>query len=224
MCGRYVRLDKIEDLLKVLNAKIATDLPRSYNIAPSQLVACIRNATENDHREYVSLKWGLVPSWAKDVSMGNKMINARAETVAEKPSFRSAFKKHRCLIVAHGYYEWAREGANKQPYYIRFKDQRPFAFAGLWERNEKATDDPIESCTIITTGSNMLMEPIHHRMPVILNTSDYDLWLDPGITDSTMPTSLLRPFRHDDEMEAYPVSTMVNSPSNNRAECVKPLR
>ncbi len=223
MCGRFVRLDKVQDLLKVLNAKISTDLPPSYNIMPSQLVACVRNAPENGHREYVPLKWGLVPSWAKDASMGNKMINARAETVAEKPSFRSAFKKRRCLIVAHGYYEWKRERANKQPYYICFKDERPFAFAGLWEQNEKATDEIIDSCAIITTAPNTLMEPIHHRMPVILDTDEYDLWLDHTVADPATLNSLLRPYRHEDEMEAYAVSTMVNSPSNNRAECIEPL-
>ena len=223
MCGRFVRFDKIQDLIKVLNSKIATDLPRSYNIAPSQMVACIRHAPENDHRECVPLKWGLLPSWAKDTSMGNKMINARAETVAEKPSFRSAFKKRRCLILAHGYYEWKLEGKRKQPYYIRFKNDRPFAFAGLWERNEKTTNEPIESCTIITTGPNALMEPIHHRMPVILDANDYDLWLDSSVNDPLSLNPLLRPYRDEGEMEAYAVSTMVNSPSNNRAECIEPL-
>jgi len=223
MCGRYVRLEKIEDVLKVLNAKLSSNVAGSYNIAPSQMVACVRNDPENEHRECTLLKWGLVPSWAKDESIGNKMINARAETVAEKPSFRSAFKKRRCLILAHGYYEWKREGKTKQPYYIRFKDYRPFAFAGLWERNEKATNEPIESCSIITTGPNALMESIHHRMPVIVDASDYGLWLDPTVNDHVTLNPLLRPYHHDDEMEAYSVSTLVNSPRNNSPQCVEPV-
>ncbi|WP_454061986.1 SOS response-associated peptidase [Candidatus Nitrospira salsa] len=223
MCGRYVRLEKIEDLLLILNAKLTFKVASSYNIAPSQMVACVRNAPENEHRECTLLKWGLVPSWAKDVSIRNKMVNARSETVAEKPSFRSAFKRRRCLIVAHGYYEWKREGKRKQPYYIRFKDQRSFAFAGLWERNDKATKEPIESCTIVTTGPNAFMESIHHRMPVILEPSYYDRWLDSTVSDPITLNPVLGPYRNNDEMEAYPVSTMVNSPTNNRVECIQPL-
>ncbi|GJL50665.1 MAG: DUF159 family protein [Nitrospirales bacterium] len=222
MCGRYVRLEKIEDLLKVLNAKLTSKVTGSYNIAPSQMVACVRDAPENEHRKCTLLKWGLLPPWAKDASIGNK-INARAETMAGKPSFRSAFKKRRCLVVAHGYYEWKREGKTKQPYYIRFKDHRPFAFAGLWERNEKATKEPIESCTIVTTGPNALMEPIHHRMPVILEPSDYDRWLDSTVSDPITLNPILGPYRNNEEMEAYPVSTTVNSPTNNRVECIQPL-
>ena len=141
------------------------------------MVACVRNTPENEHRECVLLKWGLIPSWVKDPSIGHKMINARAETVVDKPSYRSAFKKRRCLILAQGFYEWKREGKAKQPYYIRFKDQHPFSFAGLWERWAKQAP-AIETCTIITTGPNDLMEPIHNRMPVILDPEESEAWRD----------------------------------------------
>ena len=219
MCGRYTQKEKIDNLLKILQVARMPQLKPRYNIAPSQMVACVRNAPENGHREFVMLKWGLIPSWAKEASIGNKLINARGETVAEKPSFRRSFKFHRCLVLADGFYEWKREGKGKQPYYIRFKDQRLFAFAGLWERWEKI-DPAIESCTIITTGPNIIMEPIYHRMPVILNPQDYDRWLNPSIHDPSLLTPLLAPFSSD-KMEAYPVSTIVNNPQNDRLECVE---
>ena len=225
MCGRYTQKESLEQLLKQLGlAKVLSRKPR-YNIAPSQMVACVRQVPENGHREMVMLKWGLIPSWAKDPSIGYKMINARAETVAEKPSFRKAFKRQRCLVLADGYYEWKREGKAKQPYYIHFKDSRPFAFAGLWERwTDKTKEDrtPIESCTIITTGANELMEPIHHRMPVILEEKSLEVWLNTEITEPAILNPLLRPYQSED-MEACPVSVMVNNPKNDRVECTEPL-
>ena len=150
------------------------------------------------------------------------MINARSETVSEKPSFRKAFKHHRCVVLADGYYEWKREGKAKQPYYIQFKDQRMFCFAGLWERWEKGNDGPLETCAMLTIGPNAVMEPIHHRMPVILQPCDYDTWLDPSIQDSTLLSSLLHPYPPE-EMEAYPVSPMVNNPRNDSVECIRSL-
>ena len=159
---------------------------------------------------------------AKDPSIGNKMINARAETVAEKPSFRKAFKQQRCLVIADGFYEWKREGKAKQPYYIRVKDHRMFCFAGLWERWEKDKDGPLETCAKLTIRPNAVMEPIHHRMPVILQPHDYDMWLDPHIQDKELLSSLLQPYPPN-EMEAFLVSTMVNNPKNDSEQCIQPV-
>jgi len=219
MCGRFTRKETIQQLAEQLGLKILPPLSPRYNIAPSQLVACVRTSLETHQRECLELKWGLVPSWAKDPSIGNKLINARGETVAEKPAFRKAFKQQRCLILADGFYEWKREGKTKQPYYIRFKDNRLFAFAGLWERWEKQTL-ALESCALITTGPNTTMTPIHHRMPVILAAKDYDDWLDPSLHIIAQLNALLRPFPPE-EMEAFPVSPIVNNPGNDQPECAQ---
>jgi putative SOS response-associated peptidase YedK len=221
MCGRFTRKENLQHLAELLGLKSIPSLVPRYNIAPSQLVACVRTNLDTLDREWVELKWGLVPPWAKDASMGNKLINARGETVAEKPSFRKAFTQQRCLVLADGFYEWKREGKSKQPYYIRFKDHRPFAFAGIWERWERQ-DPAIESCSLITIGPNAVMEPIHHRMPVILATTQYAEWLDASLQETERLNTLLRPFPPT-EMEAYPVSLMVNNPSNDQPECVMPL-
>ena len=221
MCGRFTRKDNLQHLTELLGLKSIPPLVPRYNIAPSQLVTCVRTNQDTLDREWVELKWGLVPPWAKDASMGNKLINARGETVAEKPSFRNAFKQQRCLVLADGFYEWKREGKSKQPYYIRFKDHRPFAFAGIWERWERL-DPAIESCSLITIGPNAVMEPIHHRMPVILPTTQYAEWLDASLQETERLNTLLQPFPPE-EMEAYPVSLMVNNPSNDQPECVMPL-
>jgi len=212
----------MQHLAKLLGLPIPPPLASRYNIAPSQLVACVRTNSETTEREWVELQWGLVPSWAKEISIGLKLINARGETVAEKPSFRKAFTHRRCLVLADGFYEWKREGIKKQPYYIRMKDHRPFAFAGLWERWEKE-DPPIESCSLITIGPNTVMEPIHHRMPVILATTQYDEWLDVSLHETERLNRLLRPFPTE-EMEAYPVGLMVNNPRNDHPECVMPIQ
>lgn len=226
MCGRYTYKEQSTRLLELLKAIIVhLDQKPRYNITPSQMVACVRNAADNGHREAVMLKWGLIPSWAKDPSIGYKMINARAETVAEKPSFRKAFKHQRCLILADGFYEWKREGKTKQPFYVRFKDSRPFAFAGLWESwkdTSKEDSQPIESCTIITTTANELMEPIHHRMPVILDDKSYDVWLDPDNVNTEKLQELLAPYSSD-KLEAFPVSTLVNNPRFDNPRCLEPF-
>jgi len=222
MCGRFTRTENMQHLAKLLGLPIPPPLASRYNIAPSQLVACVRTNSETTEREWVELQWGLVPSWAKEISIGLKLINARGETVAEKPSFRKAFTHRRCLVLADGFYEWKREGTKKQPYYIRMKDHRPFAFAGLWERWEKK-DPPIESCSLITIGPNTVMEPIHHRMPVILATTRYSEWLDVSLHETERLNRLLRPFPPE-EMEAYPVSLMVNNPRNDYPECVLPTQ
>ncbi|HBP90825.1 MAG TPA: hypothetical protein DD706_24425 [Nitrospiraceae bacterium] len=220
MCGRFTRKEDLQHLAELLGLKVLPPLSPRYNIAPSQLVACVWTNPESNERECVELKWGLVPSWAKDPGIGNKLINARGETVAEKPSFRKAFKQQRCLVLADGFYEWKREGKTKQPYYIRFKDQRLFAFAGLWERWEKQ-DPVLETCALITTDPNALMEPIHNRMPVILSEQSYASWLNPGLNNTVYLSGLLGPYNAE-EMEAYPVSKIVNNPRNDSALCLQP--
>ncbi len=190
----------------------------SYNIAPTQEVAAM--VEEDETRKLEMFRWGLIPSWAKDPSIGNKMINARAETVSEKPSFRSAFKKRRCLIVADGFYEWQKTDNGKQPFYVRMKDSSPFAFAGLWETWDKEGEE-VRSCSIITTDANDLMNEIHHRMPVILPPETYGVWLDRGFEEREAFSNMLRPYPSD-EMEAYPVSRRVNKPANNEPSVIEP--
>jgi len=193
-----------------------------FNIAPTQPVAVVRSSpSEPEHeRELAWLRWGLIPGWAKDPSVGSRMINARAETAAEKPSYRAAFRRRRCLVVADGFYEWQRTGKRKQPYFIRMQDDRPFAFAGLWESWEGAAEGPVESCTLLTTEPNALVEPIHSRMPVILAEDDYARWLDPTIQEPKAIASLVRPFPAE-PMVAFAVSTYVNSPSRDDARCIE---
>ena len=168
------------------------------------------------------LRWGLIPSWAKDPKIGNQCINAKAETVSEKPSFRSAFKKRRCLVIATGFYEWQVQEHAKQPMWIGRRDKRPFAFAGLWEHWQPAEGDVIESCTIITTEPNELMSPIHNRMPVILVPASYDQWLDPTFQHIEPLNALLRPYPSE-ELTAYPVSTLVNNPRHDVPQCLEPV-
>ena len=222
MCGRFTRKENFQQLAKLLGLRQTPQLPPRYNIAPSQLIACVRANPESQENECVQLKWGLVPSWAKDPSIGHKMINARAETVAEKPSFRKAFQQRRCVILADGFYEWKREEKEKQPYYIHFTDNRPFVFAGIWERWETGGDAPLESCAIITTGPNALMEPIHHRMPVILHPQNYADWLGSTRPDFSTLNAILQPYSAE-SLEAYPVSPLVNNPRHDTLLCVKPL-
>ncbi len=222
MCGRFTRKESFKNLAALLGLSIPPISAPRYNIAPSQSIACVRSIPESNEQEYVELQWGLIPSWAKEASIGHKMINARAETVAEKPSFRTPFTQQRCMVLADGFYEWKREGKTKQPYYIRFKDQRPFFFAGLWERWEKGPADPLETCAILTIAPNMVMEPIHHRMPVILQPKDYEIWLDCHIRDPQHLSPLLQPYPAE-EMEAFPVSPLVNNPKNDHASCIQPL-
>lgn len=198
-------------------------LKARYNIAPSQVVVAVRRF-ERD-RVLSGLKWGLVPSWAKDVAIGNRMINARAESIAEKPSFRSAFKSRRCIIPASGFYEWQRttDKSAKQPFYFKLKDKPVFGFAGLWEqRVDAATNDVLETCTIITTEANETLAPVHDRMPVILKSEDYELWLDDKVKDAAQLEKLLKPFPAD-EMTAHAVSRQVNSPTFDAPELINSL-
>ena len=194
-----------------------------FNIAPSQPVPVVRLAPQQPQpqRELVWLRWGLIPSWAKDPAIGTRMINARAETVAEKPAYRAALRRRRCLVAADGFYEWQRTGKGKQPYFIRMRDDRPFALAGLWEAWEGPDHSSIESCTLLTTEPNELLRPIHDRMPVILPADDYQRWLDPAAEEPERLAPLLRPYPGG-EMTADPVSTFVNSPANEGPKCIAP--
>ena len=191
----------------------------NYNVAPTQEVPAVVAGNGGGDRRLEMLRWGLIPSWADDPGIGARMINARSETVAEKPSFRRAFKERRCLIPADGFYEWQKTNGGKQPHYIRMKNGRPFAFAGLWE-SWKGDGNEIRSCTILTTNPNDIAGEIHNRMPVILPPEGYEVWLDPDVRETDQLLSLLAPYPPSD-MEAYPVSRRVNSPSNNEPSCVE---
>ncbi len=200
-------------LLRVLKLE-----PR-YNIAPTQAVAAVRQI--DSQRELAFLHWGLIPSWSKDPKMGARMINARAETVATKPSFRSAFKSRRCLIPADGFYEWKQtRKKTKQPYFIGLKNEEPFAFAGLWEHWESSDGSVIDSCTIITTQANDVLRKLHDRMPVILHEEHFDRWLDPKLQNRDELQSLLVPYPSA-EMSFFPVGTIVNNARNETPACVK---
>lgn len=220
MCGRFTLRSKTSDVAKAFNLLDVPELPLRYNIAPTQAVPIVRLG-DNGSRKLSLAHWGLIPSWADDPAIGNRMINARADTVATKPSFRTAFKKRRCLLVADGFYEWQKTNGKKQPYYIRLKDGAPFGFAGLWERWERDSN-AIESCAIITTDANELMEPIHNRMPVIIPPSAYDLWLDQAVQEPERLQALLCPCPAGD-LTADAVSTVVNNPRNEQAKCIVPL-
>ena len=221
MCGRFTLKTPVEVLADFFGLEEMPDLTPRYNIAPTQPVVTVLVLTGD--RQFRLMRWGLVPSWAKDLAIGNRMINARAETIAQKPSFRLAFAKRRCLIMADGFYEWPKKGADKTPYYITRQDGGPMAFAGLWERwDPPAGGEPVESCTIITTEANELIAPFHHRMPVILDPEHFDVWLDPGLDDPQALMALLQPYPAG-EMTAHMVSTEVNRPSNDSPICIKPV-
>jgi putative SOS response-associated peptidase YedK len=218
MCGRFTLRTPTKDIVKAFGLTDAPDLFPRYNIAPTQQIAAIKLDPETGTRRLSMFRWGLVPSWADDPSIGNRMINARAESVAMKPAYRNAFKKGRCLILSDGFYEWKKTGKNKQPFFIRLKDDVPFAFAGLSEHWHRG-DQVIDSVTIITTEPNELMQGIHDRMPVILSPDGYDLWLEPDFHGQGKLLEMLRPYPAE-EMEAFPVSTVVNNPRNEKKECI----
>lgn len=200
----------------------------AYNIAPTQPVATVVAvqpaatvvaASPDSSRELIWMHWGLVPSWAKDRWAGSRMINARAETVAEKPAYRAAFRRRRCLVLADGFYEWQRLDGKKRPYFIHLRSDRPFAFAGLWE-HWQGPEEELQSCALVTTEANDLMRPIHDRMPVILPEADYARWLDPSLDEPESLLPLLRSYPSE-AMAAYRVSTYVNSPTHDAPACVE---
>lgn len=223
MCGRFNLRTNASDLMDVFSLIPAEGFAVSrveprFNIAPTQPVLAIRQPSGT--RQLSPLQWGLIPFWAKEPSIGSRMINARAETVSSKPSFRAAFGSRRCLILANGFYEWQkRDSGNKQPFHIQMIDGRPFAFAGLWEQWISNAGETIESCCIVTTTPNELMSEIHDRMPVILHDEDFDQWMDPAVQDLQVLNGLLGPYPAE-EMRAYRVATLVNNPRNETADCL----
>lgn len=212
MCGRLVidlSPEMITEIYGIIK-KIDRELNPRYNVVPSQTIPIVREDVEGN-RELTFVRWGLIPSWAKDISIGNSLINARSETAAEKPSFRSAFKRRRCVIPSGGFYEWQRQdGKRKQPWYFRMADGSPVSIAGLWEHWQGSDGQIIESCSILTTSANELMAPIHDRMPVILSHEDHATWLNPKLTDGAPLKALCRPCPAD-LLNAYPVSPIPDS-------------
>lgn len=231
MCGRFALLTPGEQLLIQFGVDrtpvdVSMIAPR-YNIAPTQPVVVVRAVSAgstpaiSNQRELTFLLWGLIPSWVKEPKIGSRLINARAETAAEKPSFRAAFKRRRCLVLADGFYEWQKLNGKKQPLFIHLTERKPFALAGLWESWHSPDGGVLDTCTILTTSANEFMAPIHNRMPVILEPEDYNTWLFPG-DQPDLAQHLLRPFA-DEKMAAYPVNTWVNNPANDDARCIAPL-
>ena len=222
MCGRYEVHAPIEEIARRFDAFItdeAARLPPRYNVAPSLKVPAIR--VRHDRRELDALSWGLVPSWAKNAS-GTRPINARAETIFDKPMFRNAIQRRRCLMPANGFYEWQQRRGGKQPWHVGMADGAVFALGGVWEYWAKEGAEPIVSCAVIVTDANELMKPIHERMPVIIAPEDYARWLDADVQDPAQIGTLLSPFPAD-RMRAYPVSTLVNNAKNEGPELVRPL-
>jgi putative SOS response-associated peptidase YedK len=239
MCGRYTLSSPADLIADLFGLVEVPELAPRYNIAPTQEAPVVRvldepvkggagEGAEAGRRRLDLLRWGLVPFWADDPKIGNRMINARAESVATKPAFRQSFQKRRCLVVADGFYEWMKVPGGKQPYRLHRRDDKPFAFAGLWDRwfdragGGGGDAPPLDTFTILTTDALPEIAAIHHRMPVILDPADFDLWLDPAVADRQRLEPLLTP-RGGDLLEAYPVSKLVNSPANDRPECVAPV-
>ena len=219
MCGRYSLVtDTRGQVFKVVFRGSGISHEPRYNIAPTQQVLTVVN-DEGENQAW-QMRWGLIPFWAKDAKIGNKMINARSETLAETKVFKPLLEKRRCLILADGFYEWFREGKQKTPMRIVLKTGEPFAFAGLWSRWKSPEGESVHSCTIITTQPNGLVEPIHDRMPVILSPESAPIWLDPGIDDPSRLSQLLTPYPSD-EMEAYAVLDAVNSSRSDTPECIQ---
>jgi putative SOS response-associated peptidase YedK len=220
MCGRFTLRSSASAIAEQFALFEAPNFTARFNIAPSQPVPVIRMQGAAAHRELAWLRWGLVPGWAKDPAIGNRLINARAETVAEKPAFRAAVRRRRCLIIADGFYEWQRVGRSKQPFFIRLRDDRPFAFAGVWEAWEGADHSLLETCAILTTEANEVVRPIHDRMPVILSAAGCAAWLDPATEEPRALLPLLAPYPSG-EMEAVAVGNFVNSPAHDSPRCVE---
>ena len=220
MCGRYSLIADIGELQERFDfdGSELTHVPR-YNITPTQMALAVTNGSG---RRGSYMRWGLIPSWAKCASAGNRMINARAETLAERHSFRTAFQRRRCLVLADGFYEWQRKGSGKRPMWIAMASGEPFAFAGLWDAWRDPKGEVVRSCAIIATAANESLSPIHDRMPVILPRELEPLWLDHDLQDYAALAGILTPYITDD-MEAYEVSSLVNSPANDGPELIVPV-
>ena len=218
MCGRFSLTASGETIAQQFDLAEVPDIPKHYNIAPTQTVATI---VVDNKRKYQTMRWGLIPHWAKDSKISSRLINARVETVTEKPSFRNLIKQKRCLVIADGYYEWQSQKGRKQPYYFQIDKHQPFAFAGLWD-TWRSPDGEIMSCTLLTTDASAEVSPVHHRMPVIVPPQAYSQWLDPSIT---APEAVLPLLNSDiyQSLSSYRVSPVVNNPTNDSAECVQPV-
>ncbi len=218
MCGRYTLTYDIRTIAEAFGVAPSLETSPRYNIAPTQdVVTIMRNGTS--HLEW--LRWGLIPSWAKEEAIGSKMINARAETLAEKPSFKRLLHSKRCLVVADGFYEWMQQGGSKTPMYITLKSKEPFAMAGLWDSWKSPDGQQIRTCTIITTEPNDLVARIHNRMPAILARDVEAAWIDPELTEAPAVLDLLHPYPPE-QMEAYAVSSLVSSARNEGPELILP--
>jgi putative SOS response-associated peptidase YedK len=219
MCGRFVRKDKIAAIAKRFAVEeVDCELAPSHNVAPTQQVAVV---VQDPERRLVAMRWGLIPWWAEDLKIGNRHINARAESLATKPAFKDSFIRRRCLVVANGFFEWKKIGKSRTPLYIHLKSDELFAFAGLYDRWKTPDGERITSCTIITTDPNELVLPIHDRMPVILARKMEDAWLEPETVEEQKLLAMLKPYNAD-EMAAYEVSDLVNSPANDSPQCIEP--
>jgi putative SOS response-associated peptidase YedK len=223
MCGRY-RLSRRKQLVEEYfdTADWQDDWSPRHNIAPTQPVPVIRQNPKEPIRQLSLMKWGLIPAWSKDTSGAAHMINARSETAATKPAFREALKSCRCLIPADGFYEWSRDGKTKQPFCFEVDDGELFAFAGLWDGWRDASGNWMKTCSILTTTPNAVTSAIHDRMPVILDPDNYDLWLDPGMTDPNVVSELPKPYDAR-LMQCFPVSTRINHVGNDDEECLRPV-
>ncbi|TFF89755.1 MAG: SOS response-associated peptidase [Promethearchaeota archaeon] len=234
MCGRFARFSPAHVFRMLFQLDEFLELPPQYNIAPGQDVYAVRGIVIRDdeqqraasdtsfEKEVVALKWGFIPFWSKDPSIGSRMINSRSETVAEKPAFKAAFKSRRCLIPTDGFYEWKKQKkGGKQPYFVHMKDEQPFALGGIWDLWKNPDGQNIESFSILTTEPNEVVKPIHKRMPLIIKQEEYDSWLNPD-NDVKEVKDLLKPYQAK-KMTAYPVSKDVNNPKNKGEENIKPL-
>lgn len=221
MCGRYALYADGEQLAWRFGVPVPHPIAPRYNIAPSQPVLALRYNHDTKTREWTHFVWGLVPAWAQDPSIGNRMINARAETLREKPAFRAAYRYRRCIVPVSGFYEWKKTGRTKQPYFVRAADNLPMGLAGLWEVWRSPDGSELHTCTIITTDANALIKPLHDRMAVVLPPDAYDLWLNPNTNPAELDALLKPP--PEDWLVAYPVSTRVNNPANDDPQLIEPV-
>jgi len=220
MCGRYAFFSPAEAVKRTFALDLLPELKPRYNIAPTQSVAALRVAEEG-RRTLVMLHWGLVPHWAKERAIGNRMINARSETLAEKPSYREAFRRRRCLVLADGWYEWQPAPGGKQPWVVRLRDPRPIAFAGLWEKwKDPAGGELLESCTIVTCDASESIRRIHDRMPAVLPEQSWDRWMDPACSDTEALSKILGPYDAK-ALRAWQVSRLVNAPKNEGPKLIE---
>jgi putative SOS response-associated peptidase YedK len=222
MCGRFTLHHSTEEVAERFAAQqVLFPLEARYNIAPGQAIPVVANSTLAGARWMEAMKWGLVPFWSKDPEIGNRLINARAETIAEKPAYKQALKRRRCILPSDGFYEWkALESGPRVPHHIRLRNGELFGFAGLWEEWEAPDGSPLRTCAIITVAPNELMAPIHNRMPAILRREEESAWLDPELKETDALVALLKSYSAE-EMEAYPVSRRVNAPQNDDEFCIE---